>query len=230
MTDAIAVLRQQGAVIVDPADIPSVVDPDPHEELPAVGHVRRRATGQGRRRGLLDRAQVRHEARLQQVAGVARARRAGQDADRAARLEHRAQERRRDSSTDSRTSTSPTRWTSEDDRARYEADRAKDIRLSATHGIDEVMKAQQLDALLFPGGSGAAIAAKPGYPTVIVPFALIPNAPDAAFPAGFNAKPQPFGVALHRHGLQRAEAARDRVRVRAGHEEEGASDGRALRC
>ena len=39
----------------------------------------------------------------------------------------------------------------EKDRARYEADRAKDIRLGGTHGIDEVMKANNLDALLFPG-------------------------------------------------------------------------------
>ena len=82
------------------------------------------------------------------------------------------------------------------DRARYDADRAKDLRLSATHGIDEVMKAQRLDALLFPGASGASIAAKPGYPTVIVPFALVPNAPSAPFPAGFDAKPQPFGVSF----------------------------------
>ena len=49
----------------------------------------------------------------------------------------------------------------ERDRARYEADRAKDLRLAATSGIDEVMKAHKLDALLFPGGSGAAIAARP---------------------------------------------------------------------
>ena len=65
----------------------------------------------------------------------------------------------------------------EADRARYQADRAKDIRLAATHGIDEVMKANNLDALLFPGANGAAIAAKPGYPTVIVPFGMVPNAP-----------------------------------------------------
>jgi amidase len=84
----------------------------------------------------------------------------------------------------------------EADRARYEADRAKDVRLTATHGIDAVMKAERLDALLFPGGSGAALAAKPGYPTVIVPFAFVPNAPTPAFPEGFNAKPQPFGVSL----------------------------------
>src|SRR5207247_4351613 len=35
------------------------------------------------------------------------------------------------------------------DRARYEGDRAKDIRVAATHGIDEVMTAYKLDALLF---------------------------------------------------------------------------------
>ena len=45
--------------------------------------------------------------------------------------------------------------------------------------------------------SGAAIAAKPGYPTVIVPFGLVPNSPAAPaqpFPEGFAAKPTPFGV------------------------------------
>jgi amidase len=94
------------------------------------------------------------------------------------------------------------------DRARYEADRAKDIVITATTGIDAAMKANHLDAILFPGPTGAAIAAKPGYPTVIVPFAFIPNAPQSggptgggaqqprAFPEGFNAKPQPFGVSF----------------------------------
>jgi len=84
----------------------------------------------------------------------------------------------------------------ERDRARYEADRAKDLALSATNGIDAVMKAQHLDALLFPGASSAGIAARPGYPTVIVPFALIPNAPTPPFPDGFNAKPEPYGVSF----------------------------------
>jgi amidase len=84
----------------------------------------------------------------------------------------------------------------ERDRARYEADRAKDLRLSATHGIDEVMKAQRLDALLFPGGSGAALAARPGYPTVIVPAGFIPNTLTPPPPPGFNPKPSPFGAAF----------------------------------
>jgi amidase len=88
------------------------------------------------------------------------------------------------------------------DRVRYEADREKDVLLSATQGIDAVMKDLKLDALLFPGGSGAAIAAKPGYPTVIVPFGLVPNAPSTLpspappFPEGFDAKPSPLGVSF----------------------------------
>jgi amidase len=84
----------------------------------------------------------------------------------------------------------------EEDQTRYEADRAKDILLAGTRGIDAAMKANQLDALLFPGGTGAAIAARPGYPTVMVPFALVPNAPTPPFPDGFNAKPAPFGVSF----------------------------------
>jgi len=82
------------------------------------------------------------------------------------------------------------------DRVRYEADRAKDLRLTAAEGIDAVMKAQQLDAILFPGATGAAIAAKPGYPTVIVPFARLPNAPTPPFPPDFSAELAPFGVSF----------------------------------
>ena len=84
----------------------------------------------------------------------------------------------------------------EGDRARYETDRAKDIKVGGTHGIDEVMKAERLDAILFPAASGAAIAARPGYPTVIVPFGFVPNAPTPPFPPGFNARPAPYGVSF----------------------------------
>jgi amidase len=103
------------------------------------------------------------------------------------------------------------------DRARYQADRDKDIRLSATEGIDAVMKANQLDALLFPASSGASIAAKPGYPTIIVPFGFIEpgggaggraaggaaasgasggGRGESAYPEGFNPKPSPYGVSF----------------------------------
>ena len=80
------------------------------------------------------------------------------------------------------------------DRARYQADRARDVQLSAKHGIDAAMAEGELDALLFPGATGAALAARPGYPTVIVPFGMVPNAPTPGFPEGFQARRAPFGV------------------------------------
>ena len=82
------------------------------------------------------------------------------------------------------------------DRARWEADRNKDIYHAATHGIDEAMMVHRLDALLFGANIGAGIAAKAGHPTVTVPFGFIPNNPTPALPTGFNAKDSPFGVSF----------------------------------
>ena len=85
------------------------------------------------------------------------------------------------------------------DRAKYDADRRKDILLSATHGIDEAITTHRLDALLFPGVSSANIGARPGYPTITVPYALLPVSSGTgagAFPAGFTPKPAPYGVSF----------------------------------
>jgi len=84
----------------------------------------------------------------------------------------------------------------ERDRVRYLADRATDVRVTGADGIDAVMKRERLDALLFPGSVGSAVAAKPGYPTVIVPFGFAPNAPQPPFPSGFDAKPAPLGISF----------------------------------
>jgi amidase len=59
--------------------------------------------------------------------------------------------------------------------------RAEDIRISRTDGIDQVMARERLDALVFPGWVGAAIGAKAGYPSVIVP-------------AGYTAEGAPIGL------------------------------------
>ena len=83
----------------------------------------------------------------------------------------------------------------EEDRAAYEADRARDLRLNGEHGIDEVMTNLELDALLFPGSSSAGIAAKPGYPTVIVPFGFLESS-SRSMPEGFDVKPRPSGVSF----------------------------------
>ena len=195
MAEAIEILKQQGAVIVDPADIPSVVTKDPDKNSLLWG----------------------------QCSGVNNAK--GKDADCSVVLKYGMKRDFNQwlltlgPSAPVKTLTELREWNithtaagairfgqsdldvSDEmdvnaDRARYEADRAKDLDLAGAHGIDEAMKANNLDALLFPGASGAAIAAKPGYPTVIVPFGMIPNAPTPGFPDGFDAKPSPFGVSF----------------------------------
>jgi amidase len=85
------------------------------------------------------------------------------------------------------------------DRAKYDADRRKDILLSATRGLDEAITTNRLDALLFPGVSSANIGARPGYPTITVPYALLPVPAGTganAFPAGFEPRPAPYGVSF----------------------------------
>ncbi|MGE0363115.1 MAG: amidase family protein [Vicinamibacterales bacterium] len=82
------------------------------------------------------------------------------------------------------------------DKARNDADTAKDHRLSRDQGIDAVLEAHRLDAILTPGSSGANLTSRAGYPIVAVPFGMVPNAPTPPLPAGFNAKPAPFGVAF----------------------------------
>jgi amidase len=195
MADAIAILKKEGAVIVDPADIPSIVDKDPKSNLMLWNTCSGANEGKGKDadcsidfkygmkrdfnlwlKSLGAAAPVKTLTELRdwnvahQKAGAIKYGQSNLDVSDEMDLNA--------------------------DRARYEADRAKDIRLGGAHGIDEVMKTEQLDAILFPGASGAAISAKPGYPTVIVPFALVPNAPTPPFPAGFDAKPGPFGVSF----------------------------------
>jgi len=195
MEEAIAVLKTQGAIVIDPADIPSVVDKDAKNNFLLWGQCSGVNEGRGKDENcsvdlkygmkrdfnkwlasLGAAAPLRSLGELiayntaHQKAGAIKYGQSNLDISDEMDVEH--------------------------DRARYEADRAKDIRLGGTHGIDEIMTAERLDAILFPGASGAAIAAKPGYPTVIVPYALVANAPTPAFPEGFTAKPAPFGVSF----------------------------------
>ena len=195
MEEAITILKQQGAIIVDPVEIPSIASTDPQENflLWNVCAGLNNAKGQdaacstvfkyGMKRdfnkwlaSLGAAAPVKTLTELRQWniahqrAGAIKYGQALLDISDEMNLQA--------------------------DAAKYRADREKDLRLSATNGIDAVMKKHQLDALLFPGPNSAAIAAKPGYPTVLVPFGLVPNAPPApaAFPESFAAKPTPYGV------------------------------------
>ena len=51
----------------------------------------------------------------------------------------------------------------------YKSARRLDLLTAGRAGMDAYMNEHHLDAVLFPGTAGAAIAAKPGYPSVLVP-------------------------------------------------------------
>lgn len=82
----------------------------------------------------------------------------------------------------------------ERDRARYEADRAKDLRLTRTEGIDAALAAADLDALLIPAWLGEQLADKAGYPQIIVPYGTYPLTFDPPLPDGFEPAEMPYGV------------------------------------
>ena len=63
----------------------------------------------------------------------------------------------------------------------YITARLRDLRLSRAEGIDRAMAVHHLDALLFAGARGSAIAACGGYPSVSVP-------------AGYTREGQPVGA------------------------------------
>ncbi|HLJ17765.1 MAG TPA: amidase family protein [Bryobacteraceae bacterium] len=195
MAEAIEVLKQRGAVVVDPADIPSVVSADPERNLlkwntcSGVDNAKGKDDGcsivfkYGMKRDFnkwLDSlgasAPVKSLTELRKfnlahtAAGAIKFGQSQLDISDEMNLEQ--------------------------DRERYAKDRAKDLELAGAQGIDAALKEKNLDALLFPAATGAAIAAKPGYPTVIVPFGMVPNEPKVPFPEGFNAKPAPFGVSF----------------------------------
>jgi amidase len=195
MAQAVAVLRAQGAVVVDPADIPSIVDPDPAQNF-LLWNV---CSGGDEGRGHDEGCSVAFKYGMKRDFNLW-LRSLGPSAPVKTLSELRAWNTARAEAGAIKYGQSnldvSDEMDLERDRARYDADRVKDVRLSAAHGIDEVMKAQRLDALMFPGASGAGLAARPGYPTVIVPFALVANSPTPPFPSGFNARSSPFGVSF----------------------------------
>jgi amidase len=195
MADVIAILEREGAILVDPVEIPSVSDPDPAANYLTwgicAGAPQARAGdttcsmvlkyGMKRDfnawlRSLGPSAPVKTLTELREF-----------NTNRSARTAIKYGQSRLDISDE---------IDLQADRERYQADRAKDIALAGTRGIDAAMKAHQLDALLFPGGSGADIAARPGYPTVMVPFGLIAHTQTPPFPDAFQARPTPYGVSF----------------------------------
>lgn len=55
----------------------------------------------------------------------------------------------------------------------YRSARAMDLLAAKTRGLDPYFRRHKLDAVIFPAAHGAAIAAKPGYPSVQVPAGFV---------------------------------------------------------
>jgi amidase len=195
MEAAIEILRERGATIVDPAQIPSVVSADPQANL-LLWPI---CAGPDNRKGLDADCSVVFKYGmkrdfnlwLESLAGAAPVRSLTELREWNLAHERAGAIRYGQAQLDI-----SDEMDLEADRARYEADRKKDVRLAGTEGIQAAIEAHGLDALLFPGAGGAAIAARPGYPTVIVPFATVPNRPMPPFPDDFDARPSPFGVSF----------------------------------
>jgi amidase len=195
MAEAIEILKKEGAVVVDPADIPSVVDPDPKNNFLGWGI----CSGVDERKGadsdcsiILKYGMKRDFNRFLRTLGPNAPVKTLTDLRffnlaNAPRGAIKYGQSQLDISDEIDLAA---------DEVTYQADRMKDMYLAGTHGIDEAMEKNHLDALLFPAASGAGIAARPGYPTVIVPFGMVPNDPTPPFPDGFDAKPAPFGVSF----------------------------------
>jgi amidase len=193
MADAIAVLRQQGAVIVDPADVPSLATTVAADNFAAWDF----CSGAEHAKGKDDNCSINFKYGMKRDFDVwlrslgASAPVTSLTALREWNLAHARQgairygQSRLDISDE---------MNLEADRARNDRDQQKDRRLSREQGIDAVLRAHKLDAIFTPGGSGAGLAARAGYPIIVVPFGTVPNQPATAFPASFNARPSPYGV------------------------------------
>ncbi len=195
MIDAIRVLQAQGAVIVDPAEIPSIVTTDRDQNILLFPTCSGSGNGKGNDSGcsVVFKYGMKRDFN-QWLASLGTA--APVKSLSALRAWNTAHERAGTLKYGQAQLDISDEMDLEQDRARYLADRAKDVALGGRDGIDAALQHDRLDALLFPGPSGAFIAAKPGYPTVIVPFGTVPNAPTPPLPDGFNARPSPYGVSF----------------------------------
>jgi len=195
MAEAVALLKAQGAVVVDPADVPSIVSKDPAANFLLFDYCQ----GAEHKKGGDANCTVNFKYGMKRdfnawLASLGPAAPVKTLTElREWNLAHakagamRFGQSRLDISDE---------MDVERDRARNEADDRKDKMLSREQGIDAVLKAHNLDAIFTPGGSGANLAARAGYPIIVVPFGMVPNAPTPAFPDGFNARPAPYGMAF----------------------------------
>jgi amidase len=191
MADAIAVLKQQGAIVVDPAEIPSFITKDPKNNFLLWPYCS--GAGQGKGNDADCTVNFKYGMKRDFNAWLATL---GSSAPVKSLTELREWNRKHEKAGAMRYGQSrldiSDEMDLEADRARNAADVEKDKLLSRTQGIDAVLQQHNLDAILTPGGNGADLAARAGYPIIVVPFGMVPN--NQPFPAGFKPQPAPFGV------------------------------------
>ena len=200
------ILKQQGAVIVDPADIPSVVATDATNNFLSWGICGGLDNAKGKDADCSVVFKYGMKRDFNAWLATPGRRGAGQDPDRAAPVERRASEGGRH-----QVRPGPARHLGRDGRARRtaRATRPTARRTSAsraTEGIDAAMKKHNLDALLFPGASGAGDRGQAGLSDGDRALRLRAQRSFRAaaarrraadpFPPGFDAKPAPFGVSF----------------------------------
>lgn len=193
MADAIAALQAVGAEVVDPADLPSMTAPEPANNLTSHNICQSVTDGvapddlcsnvlrYGMKRDfnlwlatlggsapVKTLSELRQWNSAQQAHGAMRYGQGRLDTADAVDLEK--------------------------DRARYERNRAEDLQLTRQEGLDAVMTAHKLDALMFPESGGANYATKAGYPIVVVPFGMVVNYAEGA--RGSQDKVRPYGVSF----------------------------------
>ncbi|WP_420632692.1 amidase family protein [Candidatus Palauibacter sp.] len=193
MAEAVAVLEAEGAIVVDPAQIPSFVDPDPEANFNTwplcIGGHQAKGSDEGcavnfkygmKRDFDAWLASLGPSAPVQTLTELREWNLAHRDAG-----SMKYEQSRYDISDE---------MDVEADRARNAADMAKDSLLSQARGIDAVLEEYELDAIFTPGSRGAGLAARAQYPHIVVPFGFVANEPTPPFPEGFDARPAPFGV------------------------------------
>ena len=202
MAGALELMRTLGATIIDPVEIPSEADQDADRNLrawPICAGASRGRGGDAHCSVVLKYGMQRDFARwLASLGGHAPVRSLA--ALRAWNQEHASEGALRFGQTELDISDE---MDVVRDRARYEVDRARDLDMATTRGIDAAVRVHRLTALVFPGARGADLAARAGYPTVIVPLTRLPwdqaedsPSPTLPFPEGFNPRPSPAGVSF----------------------------------
>lgn len=185
--EAIAALKQAGAEIVDPAEIPSALEKDPMKNVLLAGECDREVTptclsvmnyGMHRDFNIWLAAQngsapwknIEEFVAWNEANKNLGTLKYGQDALIDAVNTHL-----------------------EKDKAKYESDRKRALEMGGANGIDAALTTHKLDAIVYMGSRGAGIGDRIGHPSITVPFAMVAN-PGPPLPDGFDAKPMPMGI------------------------------------